>query len=361
MFGDQLFQRHPIMALPTTLRNMICSCEKLCVKGCCGIESFDFSPVHIASYLSAHRGQPAEKTIEEIELQLNNFRADHGIGSEGNGYESDESEMNQIFSAEQVSQLVDEIEANLGEATEIARRSDLARWQPESKTPGVADNHIPLQPGNCLDMVSALNWRYATKKFDPTRMVGAKHLETILRATNLSASSYGLQPFQFVVVEDKALQEKLVPCSYNQPQVAQASHVIVLAVRTNIDEAYIRQYASFTEQVRGLEKGTLDDYAGQMVGAITNMDSQQRINWASKQTYILLGTLLATCATLGIDACPMEGFVADKYDELLGLDEFNLHASLVVPIGYRADDDPNGQFPKVRKPLSEMVVNISRA
>lgn len=283
----------------------------------------------------------------------------------GDGYESEEDEMNQIFSAQQVSQFVDELSGNLEIAIEIAQRSDMARWKPDSNNEdnfgSSIDAHDPTPTGNSPHIVSALNWRYATKKFDETRKVSDKNINTILNATNLSASSYGLQPYQFVIIEDKSIQEALVPASYNQPQVAQASHVIVLAARTDIDEAYIREYASYTETVRGLEKGSLDQYAGQMVGSITSMSQEQRIEWAAKQTYILLGTMLATCATLGIDTCPMEGFVPAQYNEILGLDKQNLHAALVVPIGYRADDDPNGQFAKVRLPLDEMVLKIEQA
>lgn len=347
------------MALPNPLRQLICSCENLCVKACCGIEAFDFSPAHIASYLDQAKGQPLEKTISEIKTQLSEFQANYGDGSMGDGYESDENEMNQIFSAAQVSQLVVEISSNLESAIDLVERSNTVRWKPDSAPNKVSKDHASTV-GN-QNIVTALNWRYATKKFDDTRRVTDTQVNTILNATNLSASSYGLQPYQFVVVEDKSIQEALVPASYNQKQVAQASHVIILAARTDIDEQYIRQYASYTEEVRGLEKGTLDQYAGQMVSSITSMSAEQRIEWASKQTYILLGTMLATCASLGVDACPMEGFVADQYNEILSLTEQNLHASLVVPIGYRADDDPNGQFAKVRLPLSEMVVKIEQA
>lgn len=341
------------MALPSPLSQLISYCEQLCVKECCGIEAFDFSPVHIASWLQHSRGEPTAKTVDDLSKQLQEFRTQFGSDSNTEGYESDEDEMNQIFSPAQVDQLVQQISTNLEHAIALRQRSHQVEWKPDS-APSTTEHQPEI--GNAL--VRALSWRYATKKFDPDRDVRAEDLETILHATNLSASSYGLQPFQFVVIQDKALQQQLMPMSYNQPQVRDASAVIVFAVRTNVDESYIRGSAKMTEEVRGLDAGTLDTYAGQMIGAIMGMDDAQRVAWASKQTYLLMGTALAACAMLGIDACPMEGFVADQYDEILSLREKNLHAALVLPIGYRAADDPNSDFAKVRNSLSEMVIRI---
>ena len=206
-----------------------------------------------------------------------------------------------------------------------------------------------------MDIIESLKWRYATKKFDPNQSVSTENLQTILEAGNLAATSYGLQPFQFVVVSDPAIRQQLVPFSYNQPQVGQASHVIVIAVRTDVDADFIRASATLTEQVRGLEQGQLDDYAKQMIGAITSMDEKKRLVWAQKQSYIVLANLMAACAALKIDSCPMEGFVPAEYNKLLDLDSKNLHASVVLPIGYRAEDDEQQALAKVRKPLEEMT------
>ena len=132
----------------------------------------------------------------------------------------------------------------------------------------------------------------------------------------------------------------------------------MFAIRTNIDDDYIRQSAKETEEARGLEPGQLDGYAKQMIGSIMSLDEDQRNLWASKQCYISMGTALAACAMLGIDACPMEGIQPDQSDEILGLEEKNLHAVLALPIGYRASDDVNGSYAKVRKPLGDMVIRI---
>ena len=154
------------------------------------------------------------------------------------------------------------------------------------------------------------------------------------------------------------MQEKLVDASYGQGQVRDASAVLVFVIRTNVNDDYIRQSAKETEEARGLEPGQLDDYAKQMIGSIMGMDDDQRKLWATKQAYIAMGTALSACAMLGVDACPMEGFVPAKYDEILDLEAKNLKSVLVLPIGYRADDDETSSYAKVRKSLDQMVVRV---
>ena len=341
------------MPFSSPLADLVSYCEKLCVKECCGIESFDFSPLHIASWLQQSRGEPSEKTIGMLKEQLEDFRIKFGSGSSSDGYESDEDELNQIFSPQQVDQLADQISTNLNYAIELQEKSNLAEWKPEG-----APSTTSHQPGRGSVFVRALSWRYATKKFDSGKQVSSEDIEAILGATNLSASSYGLQPYQFLLIQNRELQEKLVAASYGQKQVHDASAILVFAIRTGIDDDYIRQSAKETEEIRGLEPGQLDDYAKQMIGSIMGMDEDQRALWATKQAYIAMGTALAACAMLGVDTCPMEGFVPKQYDEILGLEEKNLHAVLVLPIGYRAADDENSSFAKVRKSLDEMVVRI---
>lgn len=341
------------MSLPSPLVDLISHCENLCVKECCGIESFDFSPLHIASWLQQSQGEPNEKTVAALRQQLEEFRAQYGTGSSTDGYESDEDEMNQCFTTEQVDQLATQLVTNLDIALDLKEKSNLAQWKPNGSPS--TESH---QPGLGNAFVRALTWRYATKKFDPAKELRSEDIETILNATNLSASSYGLQPYQFLLIQDKAIQKKLVPCSYNQPQVQDAAAVLVFAIRTDVDEAFIRQSAKDTEQTRGLEPGQLDGYAKQMIGSIMGMEDLVRKQWATKQVYIAMGTAMAACAMLGIDACPMEGFVADQYDEILGLADKQLSAALVLPIGYRSDDDVSSGYAKVRQPLEKMVIRI---
>ena len=204
-----------------------------------------------------------------------------------------------------------------------------------------------------------MRWRYATKKFDPGKTVDEATLTQILEATNLSATSYGLQPFGFVVIQNQQLQEQLVASSYGQRQVADASHVIVIAARTDVDADYIGQCIELVESERGLKPGTMDDYRSTLTKVIDGMSAETMRQWTANQAYIALGTILAACAVMKIDACPMEGFVPSEYNEILKLGDYGLDAVIVVPIGFRAEDDVNQNNKKVRRPLAEMVVRIA--
>ncbi len=209
-----------------------------------------------------------------------------------------------------------------------------------------------------MNFTDALRWRYATKKFDPTKTVDEATVELLLEASNLTATSYGLQPFKLIVIQNQELQDQLITSSYGQRQVADASHVIVIAARTDVDADYISQYVDFIESERGLGAGTMDDYKAIMTGAVTGMSADAMGDWTAKQAYIVLGTLLAACAAEKIDACPMEGFVSTEYNEILNLAQHNLSAVVVVPIGYRSEDDINQNNKKVRRPLKAMVVRL---
>ena len=209
-----------------------------------------------------------------------------------------------------------------------------------------------------MNLSTALRWRYATKKFDAEKIVSEALIDALVDAANLAATSYGLQPFQFVIIHDQELQQKLVASSYGQRQVADASHVIVIATRTDVDDKYIHDYISMLEEQRELPLGSQEDYAKTVAQTMGRMSHQDRMEWAAKQAYIALGTLLAACAVLELDSCPMEGFIAEEYIELLDLGSQNLHAAVVLPVGYRADDDPAQHQAKVRRPLPEMVIRV---
>lgn len=209
-----------------------------------------------------------------------------------------------------------------------------------------------------MELIESLRWRYATKQFDAQRSLSEEQVQELLEATNLSATSYGLQPFKFLVLRDQAKQDQLVASSYGQTQVAQASHLIVIATRTDVDANYISEYVKLMESQRGLPEGALDQYKTVMTGSIASMDEKTMDVWATKQAYLALGTLLVACAAAKIDACPMEGFVAAEYDEFLGLPAMNLRAAVVIPIGYRAEDDKHQNYKKVRRKLSDIVVKL---
>ena len=209
-----------------------------------------------------------------------------------------------------------------------------------------------------MSLQQNLRWRYAVKKFDDAKPVSEATIDAILEAGNLTASSFGLQPYQFVVVKDQTVQDKLVEASWNQNQVAEASHLIIIAVRSDVDHDYINDYVAMIESQRDMPAGALDPYKDMILGSIGRMAPDALHSWAVKQAYIVMGSMLAACADLQVDSCPMEGFLPAQYDEILGLDERNLNSVLVLPIGYRAEDDKHQHYKKVRKPLEEMVVRI---
>ena len=209
-----------------------------------------------------------------------------------------------------------------------------------------------------MNTLESLNWRYATKKFDANRTLTDVQVDQLLEAGNLAASSYGLQPYKLLVIKNQDLQDQLVAHSYNQRQVADASHVIVIAARTDVNADYISAYSDRVEKTRGLDAGTMDTYRDVMVGTIGKLSAEDLFQWSAKQTYIVLGTMMAAAAQMEIDTCPMEGFVPAKYDELLDLESKNLRSVLVLPVGYRAEDDAAQHQKKVRLPLDEIVVQV---
>ena len=203
-----------------------------------------------------------------------------------------------------------------------------------------------------------LKWRYATKKFDATKEVSADDLEYILEAGNLAATSYGLQPFKIVVVTDKEKKQALVGHAYNQGQVGENSALLVLAARTDVDATYIAEYTARIERTRSLPAGAVDGYKDMMVGDLTNRTEADRLVWAQKQAYISLGTMMIAASEKGIDNAPMEGFNPAGFNEILGLSAHNLHATVILAIGYRSTEDETQNYAKVRKNLDDIVVRI---
>ncbi len=200
-----------------------------------------------------------------------------------------------------------------------------------------------------------LQWRYATKKFDATRKVPDSDLADLLESLRLSASSYGLQPWTFLVVTDPSVRETLKAAAWNQSQIADASHLIVLCAKRDMDSEYIRAMVAAMEKDRGLPAGELKGYEDMMVQNIGGMTPDGRSQWMQKQIYIALGTLLAACADKRIDATPMEGFDKAKFDEILDLKKDGLQSVVLCPIGYRAADDAYATAKKFRFPITQVV------
>ena len=199
------------------------------------------------------------------------------------------------------------------------------------------------------DILNDLQWRYATKKFDASKKINDQDLETLLEVMRMSPSSMGLQTTHALIITDPEVRGQLTTHSYNQQQVKDASHLIVLCSYSSLDENYIQSHAQRTDAAR--EMG--EERVGKMIESIGNFignKSPEAIqHWTSNQTYIVLGQLLSACARLKIDATPMEGFNPKGYDEVLHLSEKNLTATVVCPIGYRSDEDTYQHLKKVRK------------
>ncbi len=207
------------------------------------------------------------------------------------------------------------------------------------------------------DALSRMQWRYAVKKFDPARRIPDADWRHVEDSMVLTPSSFGLQPWKFVVVTDQAAKEKLVPVSWGQKQVADCSHMVVIAARTNLSEADIDKYVARTAEVRNTTVEALGGFRKMMVGTL--VPAKFDLNkWAAHQCYIALGQLMAVAAVMGIDTCPMEGFEPAKYDEILGLTALGYHSVVCCPVGYRAADDKSALAPKVRFKADDVVLRI---
>lgn len=208
------------------------------------------------------------------------------------------------------------------------------------------------------NILESLNWRYATKKFDETKKLSAEQIETISEILRLTPSSFGLQPWKFIIVENQKIKESLVVHSYGQTQVAQASHVVVLCRPNTLDASLVENYIADTIGATGAPAEALQGYKDMMLGFVTNMPQAAMEVWAEKQVYIALGNIMTALAILEIDACPMEGFSKTDYDRVLKLNEIGLSSVVVLPIGYRSSDDHAAARPKVRYARANICIKI---
>jgi len=208
------------------------------------------------------------------------------------------------------------------------------------------------------DFITNQNWRYATKKFDAAKKISTQDLNTLKEAIRLSSSSYGLQPYKVIIVENPELRAQLQPAAYGQAQVVDASHLIVFANETNVDDDTVNQYINRISETRGIPAESLAGFGDYMKGGINSMPQDVKNIWAAKQTYLALGNLLNAAAELKIDITPMEGFVPAKVNEILGLDKLNLNATLMATIGYRHEEDTTQHYKKVRKSNEELFITL---
>lgn len=202
------------------------------------------------------------------------------------------------------------------------------------------------------------NWRYATKKFDSTKKISDEDLNTLKEAIRLSSSSYGLQPYKVIIVENPELRAKIQPAAWGQSQIVDASHLIIFANQTSIGDIEIDALIENMSKTRGIEIEALSGYQGFMKGKINDLSEDAQNIWNSKQTYLALGNLLNAAAELKIDVTPMEGFVPAQVNEILGLNELGLNASLIATVGYRHTEDATQHQKKVRKSNEELFITL---
>jgi len=208
------------------------------------------------------------------------------------------------------------------------------------------------------NIIDQLQWRYATKKFDSQKKLSKEKIGILKEAFNLTATSYGLQPVKLVVVSNPETIQELVPISYNQPQIGNASHILVLCTETEVDTAFIKNYFDLVEKTRNTPRTVLSSFEEFLIDDFSKKTQEEKDAWATKQAYLIMGNLLTVCATEEIDACPIEGFVPKQYDEFLKLNEKGLQSVLVLAVGYRAEDDMFSEMKKVRRGIEEMVIEI---
>jgi len=206
-----------------------------------------------------------------------------------------------------------------------------------------------------MDLIKALNWRYAVKNFDADRKVDPALVAQLVEAARLTPTSLGLQPFRLVVVENPDLKAKLDGASFGQVQPGTCSHLFVFACLTNLDEAYADGLIDQMATERNMESGPVESFRGMVKGFMGRLSREDQTTWEDKQAYIGLGQVMTAAALLGVDTCPMEGFDPAQVDEILGLCAQNLRPVLLCPIGYRSEDDKYQHQKKLRLPTEDFA------
>lgn len=210
-----------------------------------------------------------------------------------------------------------------------------------------------------MNTIESLQWRYAVKKFDSDKFLDDTQINTLKEAFNLTATSYGLQPITLAVIKNKKIQKELLAHSYNQAQVVDASHLLVICIPKEYHTEEVHKYFDLVQKTRKTEDRILQPFKNFLTAEIDKKPQEELLKWSKNQAYLALGNLLTVCAIEKIDACPMEGFIPKKYDEVLGLANKNLTAVLALPVGYRANDDFMKDLKKVRKNIKDSIINFN--
>jgi nitroreductase len=210
---------------------------------------------------------------------------------------------------------------------------------------------------NAESLIQSLQWRYAVKKFDSSKIIDPQAWKTLEESLILTPSSYGLQPWNFHVITSKELKAKLMEKSWKQTQVADCSHLVVFATKTNVDENYIQMYIDSVVTQRALDPQTLEGFKKVMISDLVKGSRSTWVKeWAARQAYIALGNFMTSAAVLHIDTCPLEGIIASEYDNLLNLTQSGYQTVVACAAGYRHQEDKYQQAIKVRFSSKQMIV-----
>jgi nitroreductase/dihydropteridine reductase len=209
-----------------------------------------------------------------------------------------------------------------------------------------------------MDIIERLEWRYATKKFDSTKKLPESKLNILKQAFNLTATSFGLQTISLLVVTNPETRQALFEPAYKQKQVVDASHLLVICIKETIETKDVNDYFDNIRNTRNTPETILAPYRKNLIDTMERMTTKEQQEWSMNQAYIALGNLMTVCAIEGIDSCPMEGFVPSIYDDILNLKVLGLKSALLLPVGYRAEDDMFSGFLKVRKNIEDTVIEL---
>ena len=209
-----------------------------------------------------------------------------------------------------------------------------------------------------MKIVDGLKWRYAVKKFDPTKKLTTEQINYVKEAINFIPSSYGLQPYKVLEITDPQIRTKLKEAAYGQTQLTDAAHVFVFASFTDYNPAKVEAFVNLTAQINPMPKENSDGFKNYLNSMIAGMSNEQLAIWTAKQVYIALGSMIAAASEIEIDSAAMEGFDKAKFDEILGLKEKGLASAVIGAIGYRSPEDQNQFLKKVRKPMDQLFETI---
>ncbi len=209
-----------------------------------------------------------------------------------------------------------------------------------------------------MNIIDSLEWRFACKFFDKNKKLTESQIDTLKKAFNLTPTSFGLQPIKMLVFDNQELKDKFYPFSFSQKQITTCSHMLVICIDTIVNDKTIDAYFDLEKEVRGVSEEVVGEFRGQLKDMYRNKSKQEIEQSSIFQTYIALGNLMTVCAAEKIDACPIEGFIPEKIDEILNLKDRNLKSVLLLPVGVRAEDDILRKMKKVRKPLEDIVIDI---